>query len=202
MITTTSPPATAVTDDSELTVPELGTATGDLYEDATLARHRQAHVQVVGRVREVWRWGDPDDEATAERELTQTERIVAELRSAGVPSFNEVPVHEPPALTGNLVTDVCVLCGLSRDALADAFGVTNRTVYNWQRDGAPRDQAVVRRLRAMRSIAITLYGGLGADGVRLWLHVGEPSRLERLVTGVADEIVVEARAGLGGVAEG
>jgi hypothetical protein len=180
--------------DAEQATRKLGGATGADYADDALTAHLRVRAKVRGRVRQIWRWEPVAEPAGAPpaQEPTAGQQLARELIAAGIPAYYEVPVHEPPALTGNLIVDVCRLTGTRRVELAEAFGVKERTVYNWQRSGASPGPDVERGLRALRAIAITLFGGLGAKGVGRWLAVGEPSRLLRLARDDAPEEVLAA----------
>jgi hypothetical protein len=186
--------STALHDELDRTAPDLGEATGETYPQKALTAHIEARANVSGSVRDVWRWDATAAVGAVEgSELTASEQLAAELIAAGEPTFHPAKTFEPPPLTGNLISDTCNLTGLTRATLASAFGVKERTIFNWQRDGAPA--VAERRLRALRTIAITLFGGLGVDGMTAWLEVDEPPRLARLCRGDSyDDVVAEARA--------
>jgi DNA-binding transcriptional regulator YiaG len=85
------------------------------------------------------------------------------------------------ALTGNLVSDVRALSGLTVQQIADAVGVTERTVFDWRNKPKQIPDEGRRTLEALHALAATLVGGLGPDGVAAWITNGPdaPSLLIR-----------------------
>lgn len=105
----------------------------------------------------------------------------------------EVDEEEVPKITGNLVRDVRNRTGLTNEQLADIFDVKERTILNVQSGKVPLDK-YEPYLNSLLAIASILVGGLGPDGVRQWLTLGQPSRLDRIRRGEIKEIHDEARA--------
>jgi transcriptional regulator with XRE-family HTH domain len=105
-----------------------------------------------------------------------------------------VPVERPPVphLTGELLDDARIVTGLTLDQIARAVRVSGRAVAAWRAGTVPSHR--VSFLQAIRSIGVSLVGGLGPSGVQRWLLAGTPSRLDRLAAGDVDGVVAEARA--------
>ncbi len=105
-----------------------------------------------------------------------------------------VPVEQPavPQLTGDLLDDARLVTGLTFDQIAHAVRVSGRAVAAWRAGTVPSCRMPF--LQALRSIGISLVGGLGAPGVRRWFLAGAPSRLDRLAAGDVESVVAEARA--------
>lgn len=98
---------------------------------------------------------------------------------------------EPIELTDELVDDVQKTTGLTYSQIAQVFGISERAVAGWKQAGVPRHREPL--MRALRAIGLILVGGLGPDGVSLWLRAGSPSRIERLAAGELSSVVEEAR---------
>jgi DNA-binding transcriptional regulator YiaG len=92
---------------------------------------------------------------------------------------------EPVQLTDELVDDVRKTAGLTYGQISQLFGISERAVAGWKQAGVPRHREPL--MRALRAIGLILVGGLGPDGVALWLRSGNPSRLQRLAAGELDE---------------
>lgn len=105
----------------------------------------------------------------------------------------EVPVHDVPALSGNLVRDVRVLTNLTNNDLAEAFGVKERTILNVQ-SGRVSGDVYETRLNALLAIAGILVRAVGPEGVKKWLTLGSPSRMDRIANGEIEQVHDEARA--------
>lgn len=107
------------------------------------------------------------------------------------PYVESIPIA-PPELTGNLVADVRTLTGLTNQQLADFFEVSERRISGWrQRDDIPAQKR--RVLEALRAIGLTLGGGLGPQGVALWLTSGSPTPLSALRRGDIRSVVNRVR---------
>ncbi len=105
-----------------------------------------------------------------------------------------VPVDRPavPKLTGDLLEDARAVTGLTLGQIAQATRVSERAVASWRAGTLPEHREEL--FQRLRSIGLSLVGGLGADGVRRWFTAGAPTRLERLAAGEVEQIVAEARA--------
>jgi hypothetical protein len=132
---------------------------------------------------------------------SRREPSVPEASAAGLTQY-AASLHEPdyvpalsvalPALTGDLVDDVCTLCGLTRVELAHVIGgVSERAVYEWRGGNVPERRRPA--LEALRAIGLLLHAGLGARGVRRWLDADEPPTLNLVRAGRLDEAIDRAR---------
>ena len=113
-----------------------------------------------------------------------------QVESAAIPT---------PRLSGNLAEDVHKVCGLTWAQIAEVFKVSERAAAGWRMQGVPRHRESA--MEALRTIGVTLAGGLGSAGVAHWLSDGTPSRLERLRAGEVDAVAAEARSYLDGPAD-
>lgn len=113
------------------------------------------------------------------------------LRSAASAPAVDVEVAKPPASTGNPIEDVRAAAGLTVKDLAQVFDRSERTIRRWRDQGVPRDAR--SQLAALRAIASRLVGGLGPEGVKRWLHRGEPSPWERIRRGEINAVASEVR---------
>jgi hypothetical protein len=104
----------------------------------------------------------------------------------------EVERPQVPVLTGDLLEDVRVVTGLTLGQLAQAVRVSERAVASWRAGSLPQHREEF--FQRLRSIGLSLVGGLGPTGVQRWFLAGTPSRLERLAAGEVEPIVAEARA--------
>ena len=105
-----------------------------------------------------------------------------------------VPVERPvvPLLTGNLLDDSRAVTGLTLGQIAQAVRVSERAVASWRAGSVPKHREPF--FQQLRSIGLSLVGGLGPSGVQRWFLVGTPNRLERLAAGEVEQVVAEARA--------
>jgi hypothetical protein len=97
-----------------------------------------------------------------------------------------------PELTGELLEDVRIVTGLTLDQIGRAIGVSGRAVAGWRAGTVPHHREPF--LQALRSIGLSLVGGLGSSGVQRWFLAGTPPRLDRLAAGDVDSVAAEARA--------
>jgi transcriptional regulator with XRE-family HTH domain len=127
----------------------------------------------------------------AELPLTESLQSRAAAIARAVPA---VPVELPPVpqLTGDLLEDARLVTGLTLDQIARAIRVSGRAVAAWRAGTVPSHR--VSFLQSVRSIGVSLVGGLGPSGVQRWLLAGAPSRLDRLAAGDVEAVAAEARA--------
>lgn len=97
-----------------------------------------------------------------------------------------------PALTGDVLEDARAVTGLTLDQIGRATRVSGRAVAGWRAGTVPRHREAF--LQGLRSIGLSLVGGLGPSGVQRWLLAGAPSRLDRLAAGDLEGVAAEARA--------
>lgn len=104
-----------------------------------------------------------------------------------------VPVERPqvPELTGDLLEDARRVTGLTLDQIGRASRVSGRAVAGWRAGTVPRHRE--NFLQALRSIGLSLVGGLGPSGVQRWFLTGVPSRLDRVAAGDVEGVAAEAR---------
>ncbi len=109
-------------------------------------------------------------------------------------NVSAVVIERPtvPQLTGDLLEDARLATGLTLDQIARATAVSARAVATWRADKVPRHREVF--FQALRSIGLSLVGGLGQSGVQRWFLAGAPTRLDRLAAGEIDDVAKEARA--------
>lgn len=105
-----------------------------------------------------------------------------------------VEIERPivPALTGDLLEDARAVTGLTLDQIGRATRVSGRAVAGWRAGTVPRHREPF--LQGLRSIGLSLVGGLGQSGVQRWFLAGTPSRLDRLAAGDVEGVAAEARA--------
>ncbi len=97
-----------------------------------------------------------------------------------------------PELTGVLLEDARAVTGLTLGQIAQATRVSERAVASWRAGSVPQHREEF--FQRLRSIGLSLVGGLGPAGVQRWFTAGEPTRLERLAAGDVEGVVAEARA--------
>ena len=130
--------------------------------------------------------------------LPQPAELVEEtLESRAAAIARQVPAVEverpaPPQLTGDLLEDARRVTGLTLDEIGRGKRVSGRAVAGWRAGTVPRHREAF--LQALRSIGLSLVGGLGAPGVQRWFLSGSPSRLDRLAAGDIEGVAAEARA--------
>lgn len=121
---------------------------------------------------------------------TTTPTETAAERAARLASARSYVSESPilaPELSGNLIADVRALTGLTNQQLADATGVSERRVAGWRQRGDIPDERR-RTLEALRTVGLTLYGGLGSQGTARWLLSGQPSPFEHIKAGKLDVV--------------
>lgn len=116
-------------------------------------------------------------------------RAQAAALAVATPHVPAAPPHRPP-LSGNLAEDVHAVCGLTWRQIADVFGISERAVAGWRTEGVPGHRR--ETMEALRAIGAILVGGLGSNGVAIWLTAGSPSRLRRLRAGEIEAVAKEA----------
>lgn len=83
-------------------------------------------------------------------------------------------------LTGNLISDIRGLSGLTSQQIAEIADVTERTILEWRRHPKQIPERARKLLEGLRAVAATLVGGLGPAGVALWF-MSEPEAPARLI---------------------
>jgi DNA-binding transcriptional regulator YiaG len=141
----------------------------------------------------------PVQEFRSDRRSLRENARATELRLAALGmvrsrSYTPRSVETAPPLTGNLIHDVRKICALRNSDIGELVGVSASTVSSWAKLGRPKNSAQVRLVEIVRTIGLTLVGGLGPAGVRLWLTGGSPSRLRRLRSGDVERVAAEARS--------
>jgi DNA-binding XRE family transcriptional regulator len=123
---------------------------------------------------------------------SEDEANLAILRRALASPHVQAAAYELPEPTGNLVRDVRATTSLTNHDLAELFGVKERTIFNIQ---SGRSRASYEpTLRSLLAIGSILVPGLGPAGVKRWLTLGHPSRLDRIRNGEIEQVHEEARA--------
>ena len=104
------------------------------------------------------------------------------------------PVADDGALdqVNHIFDDVRRVTGLTLDQIARATRVSGRAVATWNAGGVPSHRE--SDLQALRSIGLSMVGGLGPSGVQRWLLAGDPPRLDRFAAGDSAGVAAEARA--------
>ncbi len=108
---------------------------------------------------------------------TALDGVARELSS--VPAAVHVERPPVPQLTGNSLQDARRLFGLTVPALADLFGVTERQMHRYLRDGVPAERRELAD--SLAAVGLSVIGGLGTDAARRWLYSGSPSPAESVV---------------------
>jgi hypothetical protein len=161
-------------------------ATGDEYGGAF----------VFAKVRFADLWGIVVRESGEARSATDNV-TEASLQSRAAAIARNVPAVETrrpavPYLTGDLLEDARAVTGLTLDQIGRATRVSGRAVAGWRAGTVPRHREAF--LQALRSIGLSLVGGLGPAGVQRWFLAGAPTRLDRLAAGDIESVATEARA--------
>lgn len=126
-------------------------------------------------------------EPVGESSLQSRAAAIARLTPAVATQRPDVPM-----LTGDLLNDAQAVTGLTLDQIGRATGVSGRAVAAWRAAAVPRHREGF--LQSLRSIGLSLVGGLSASGVQRWFLAGAPTRLDRLAAGDVDGVAAEARA--------
>jgi len=161
-------------------------ATGDEY----------GGVFVLSKVRLAGLWGiavQGPQTPTAATEQSNGESL--QSRAAAIARRTPaVEIERPavPTLTGDLLEDARAVTGLTLDQIGRATRVSGRAVAGWRAGTVPRHREAF--LQGLRSIGLSLVGGLGPSGVQRWFLAGVPSRLDRLAAGEVEGVAAEARA--------
>jgi hypothetical protein len=127
----------------------------------------------------------------AEIAIEQTLQGQAAAIARDVPA---VETNRPivPQLTGNLLEDARAVTGLTLDQIGRATRVSGRAVAGWRAGTVPHHREAF--FQGLRSIGLSLVGGLGPSGVQRWFLAGSPTRLDRLAAGDIEGLAAEARA--------
>jgi hypothetical protein len=151
---------------------------------------------VLAKVRLASLWGivvrhSPGVARPAESTAEETLQSRAAAIARHVPA---VEIERPviPQLSGDLLEDARAVTGLTLDQIGRATGVSGRAVAGWRAGTVPRHREAF--LQQLRSIGLSLIGGLGPHGVRRWFLAGSPTRLDRLAAGDVEGVAAEARA--------
>jgi hypothetical protein len=113
------------------------------------------------------------------------------LRLAVEQAYVEIERPEVPPVTGDLLTDVQAVTGMTYGELGAVFGITDRAVAGWKQSGVPRHRR--ETLEALRAMGLTLIAGQGREGVHQWLVGGARSRVARMRDEGIDAVASEAR---------
>ncbi len=100
-----------------------------------------------------------------------------ELLEQGAPAYVEIEPPPKPDLTGDILADSVTLTGLDQAEIEELRSID---------PGAPEK---------LYRIGMALYGGLGSEGVRLWLEHSTAHlkpRLDHFRAGHGDKVVAEA----------
>lgn len=161
-------------------------ATGDEYGEVS-ALSKESLASLLGISIQAVRDALPPVESAIEESLQS--RAAALARN--VPAV-ETDVPTVPQLTGDLLKDVRAVTGLTLDQIAQATRVSPRAVAMWSANRVPAHREPF--FQALRSIGLSLVGGLGPPGVQRWFLAGAPTRLDRLAAGEVEAVAAEARA--------
>lgn len=110
----------------------------------------------------------------------------------GVPAAVAVERPRVPDLTDEPAENVRRLFALTVGQLADLFGVTERHMHRYLREGLPEGRRALAD--ALTAVGLTVIGGLGAPGARRWLYSGEPTAAELARQGRIAELAARAEA--------
>jgi hypothetical protein len=95
-------------------------------------------------------------------------------------------------LTDDSLENTRRLFALTVAQLAELFGVTERQMHRYLREGLPDNRRALAD--ALTAVGLTVIGGLGAHGARRWLYSGEPTAAELAERGRIDELTTRAQA--------
>ena len=127
--------------------------------------------------------GDGDEDAAA---MLRMARQAVESHGATV----EVPRPLVPELTDEPVENVRRLFDLTYAEFGRLFGITERHAYRWHEGNVPAARR--RAVDALQAVGMTIVGGLGPQGAKLWLRSGRPTGAELLAAGRLDELIDRA----------
>lgn len=130
---------------------------------------------------------DPPVDRTPSSELAH---IALALRD--VPAAVEVERPAVRDLTDDSLENTRRLFALTVAQLADLFGVTERQMHRYLRDGVPENRRALAD--ALMAVGLTVIGGLGARGARRWLYSGKPTAAELAQEGRIDKLTARAEA--------
>lgn len=102
-------------------------------------------------------------------------------------SWIEVARPLEPVIMGKLTEDVLMLTDVPAADLARRLDVPAAALAD-RVDDDELDDTSRRRLSAVRAAALAMYGGLGAQGVGVWLISGTPSPLQAIAKDQMDEL--------------
>jgi hypothetical protein len=133
------------------------------------------------------RAGQPDRDPPADspHELEELARGMSDVPAA-------VAIERPPVpeLTDSPLENVRRLFGLTVSQLAELFGVTERQMHRYLRDGLPENRSALAA--GLVAVGLTVIGGLGVQGARRWLYGGEPTGAELARRGSIAELAERA----------
>jgi hypothetical protein len=129
--------------------------------------------------------GYADPHGDPQAELVRLARGMSDVPAA-------VAVERPPVpeLTDRPLENARRLFGLTVGQLADLFGVTERQMHRYLRDGLPENRRALAD--ALTAVGLTVIGGLGAEGARRWLFSGEPTGAQLAKRGGIAELAARA----------
>jgi hypothetical protein len=141
-------------------------------------------------------WGIGVQETSGAPEPTGSTRDET-LQSQAAAIARHVPAVEierpvVPQLSGDLLEDARAVTGLTLDQIGRATRVSGRAVAGWRAGTVPRHREAF--LQQLRSIGLSLVGGLGPQNVQRWFLAGTPSRIDRLAAGEVEGVAAEARS--------
>ena len=135
--------------------------------------------------------GAADDDGPADPAPgSELARLAREMTD--VPAVVQVERPKVPDLTDDSLENTRRLFALTVAQLADLFGVTERQMHRYLREGLPDNRRALAD--ALTAVGLTVIGGLGAHGARRWLYSGEPTAAELAEQGRIDELTARAQA--------
>lgn len=133
----------------------------------------------------------PSPERPADPEpASELARMARGMRD--VPAAVEVERPPVPELTDDSLENARRLFALTVAQLADLFGVTERQMHRYLREGLPDNRRALAD--ALTAVGLTVIGGLGARGAQRWLFSGEPTAAELAQQGRIAELTARADA--------
>jgi hypothetical protein len=130
---------------------------------------------------------DGPTDAVPGSELARLARAMTDVPAA-------VQVERPPVptLSDDSLENTRRLFALTVAQLAELFGVTERQMHRYLREGLPENRRALAD--ALMAVGLTVIGGLGAPGARRWLYSGEPTAAELAEQGRIAELTARAQA--------